>query len=503
MRKPAIAVAVVVLMAAGIVLPAGYFGQVAETILKNRMANLPYGLQMELADYQRGWFSSTGRLEWQPFASLPIPGMPAQGPVPGVSPMSLPPAAQKLLLEPIGIDIEIAHGPVYFAVGPGVGLFHARGQIDFGGPASAGEEDSSANALELYVSSFTGATVSNRLEISQAELSAESVSLKLAGALLQGEWTGPDSFQLQSLALESLDMTAGAAESGVRIALSDLKSSAEYPQGFPSGAILARSETASSIGELLVEQAEGDTIFRMVGLNAVETASLEDGGTYRIESDATIESVEVLDREFAPIEIRQTTGGLREESLLQLLTAAVEGIFETPPAPPAPEDSPQAPSESPPSDAVPSQTPPPEPAPPSMPQLSAEIKEALRAFLADGPYAEVSAELTYGGEHVIRLELAQAFDSERAPATAEMVNLPGLVSGLDYSLEAEIPIAAAQELIGPPFIQMGLMQGLLQQTETAYTLSLALRNGTLTINGRPMPIPLAPPAAPAAPPLPS
>ena len=510
MRKPAIAVAAVVLMVAGIVLPAGYFGQVAETILKNRMANLPYGLQMELADYQRGWFSSTGRLEWQPFASLPIPGMPAQGPVPGVSPMNLPPAAQKLLLEPIGIDIEIAHGPVFFAVGPGVGLFHARGQIEFADPASAGEEDASDNALELYVSSFTGATVSNRLEIPTAELEAESVALNLAGALLKGEWTGPDSFQLQSLALESLDMTAGAAESGVRIALSDLKSSAEYPQGFPSGAILARSETASSIGEFLVEQAEGDTIFRMVGLNAVDTASLEDGGTYRIESDATVESVELLGREFAPIEIRQTTGGLREESLLQLLTAAVEGIFETPPAPPAPEDSPQAPSESPPSDAVPSQTPPPEPAPfptpepapPSMPQLSAEMKEALRAFLADGPYAEVSAELTYGGEHVIRLELAQAFDSERAPATAEMVNLPGLVSGLDYSLEAEIPIAAAQELIGPPFIQMGLMQGLLQQTETAYTLSLALRNGTLTINGRPMPIPLPPPAAPAAPPPP-
>ena len=325
MRKPVIAVAVVVLVAAGIVLPAGYFGQVAETTLRNRMANMPYGFQMELVDYRRGWFSSTGRLEWQPFGGLPMRGMLAQGSAPSASPMDLPPAAQELLLEPIGIDIEIAHGPVYFAVGPGVGLFHARGQIDFGNPASAGEEDSPANSLELYVSSFTGATVNNRLEIPQVELEAESLALNLAGALLEGEWTGQDSFQLQSLALESMDMTAAAADSSLRIALSDLQSSAEYPQGFPSGAILAPSETASSLGELLVERAEGDTVFRMAGLNSVETVSAEENGTYRIDSDVTIESMEVLDREFAPVEIRQATGGLSEDSLLQLLTGRGAG----------------------------------------------------------------------------------------------------------------------------------------------------------------------------------
>ena len=188
--------------------------------------------------------------------------------------------------------------------------------------------------------------------------------------------------------------------------------------------------------------------------------------------------------------------------------------------PPAPDDSPQAPSEFPPPDPAPPPTPAPEsvppptpapdpvpsptpdPAPPPIPQISADMKEALRAFLADGPYAEVSAELTYGGEHVIRLELAQAFDPERVPATAEMMNLPALISGFEYALDAEIPIAAANELLGPPIIQLGLMQGLLQQTETTYTLSVALRDGTLSINGRPMPIPLGAPAAPGAPPPP-
>ena len=502
MRKPAIAVAVVVLAAAGIVLPAGYFGQVAETTLKNRMANMPYGFQMELVDYRRGWFSSTGRLEWQPFGGLPMQGMLAQGSAPGVSPTELPPAMQKLVSEPIGIDIEIAHGPVFFGVGPGVGLFHARGQVDFGNLASAGEEDSLDNSLELYVSSFTGATVNNRLEIPQVELEAESLALNLAGALLEGEWTGPDSFQLQSLALDSMDITVEAADSGLRIAVSDVESSAEYPQGLPSGAILAPSETASSVGEFLVERSEGNAVFRMAGLNSVETVSAEENGTYRIDSDVKIESMEVLDREFAPVEIRQVTGGLGEESLLQLLTAAVEGLFETPPMPPAPEGSPQVPSEFPPPEPAPSPVPAPDPVPPPIPQISADMKEALRAFLADGPYAEVSAELTYGGEHVIQLELAQAFDSARAPATAEMMNLPALISGFEYSLDAEIPIAAANELLGPPIIQMGLMQGLLQQTETAYTLSLALRNGTLSINGRPIPIPLGPMATPGAPPPP-
>lgn len=480
MKKSVIAIAVLVLVAAGIVLPAGYFGQVTETTLRERMANMPYGFQMELTDYRRGWFSSTARLEWEPLGGLPMPGLGPQGALPGADPMDLPAGVEKLVSGPIAIDIEIAHGPVFFAVGPGAGLFHARGRVDSGATASAGDEGSADGYLELYVSSFSGATVDNRLEVADAEWDLGAMALKLEGALLEGEWTGPESFQLQRAELGNMNMSVGVAGTGMRFAMSDLESSTEFPQGLESGAILAPSQSTSSIGEILVEQSDGNAVLRVTGMKSEESASPEEGGTYRADSDITIESLEVLNREFAPIEIRQTAGGFSEDSLLQLLTALGDGIFDATAAAQAPEDNPQGPSATPPA---------------APPPLSRAMQEAIVAILEDGPYTDMNAVLTYKGEHTLRLDLSYAFNGEFAPATLEQVNLLGILSGLEYSMDAEIPIAAAEELFGQGIIQMGLMQGLLQPTETTYTASLALADGTLSINGRPMPIPLAPPTA--------
>lgn len=480
MKKSVIAIAVLVLVAAGIVLPAGYFGQVTETTLRERMANMPYGFQMELTDYRRGWFSSTARLEWEPLGGLPMPGLGPQGALPGADPMDLPAGVEKLVSGPIAIDIEIAHGPVFFAVGPGAGLFHARGRVDLGAAASAGDEGSADGHLELYVRSFSGATVDNRLEVADAEWDLGAMALKLEGALLEGEWTGPESFQLQRAELGNMNMSVGVAGTGMRFAMSDLESSTEFPQGLESGAILAPSQSTSSIGEILVEQSDGNAVLRVTGMKSEESASPEEGGTYRADSDITIESLEVLNREFAPIEIRQTAGGFSEDSLLQLLTALGDGIFDATAAAQAPEDNPQGPSATPPA---------------APPPLSRAMQEAIVAILEDGPYTDMNAVLTYKGEHTLRLDLSYAFNGEFAPATLEQVNLLGILSGLEYSMDAEIPIAAAEELFGQGIIQMGLMQGLLQPTETTYTASLALADGTLSINGRPMPIPLAPPTA--------
>lgn len=480
MKKSVIAIAALVLVAAGIVLPAGYFGQVTETTLRERMANMPYGFQMELTDYRRGWFSSTARLEWEPLGGLPMPGLGPQGALPGADPMDLPAGVEKLVSGPIAIDIEIAHGPVFFAVGPGAGLFHARGRVDLGAAASAGDEDSADGHLELYVSSFSGATVDNRLEVADAEWDLGTMALKLEGVLLEGEWTGPESFQLQRAELGNMNMSVGVAGTGMRFAMSDLESSTEFPQGLESGAILAPSQSTSSVGEILVEQSDGNAVLRVTGMKSEESASPEEGGTYRADSDITIESLEVLNREFAPIEIRQTAGGFSEDSLLQLLTALGDGIFDATAAPQAPEDNPQGPSATPPA---------------APPPLSRAMQEAIVAILEDGPYTDMNAVLTYKGEHTLRLDLSYAFNREFAPATLEQVNLLGILSGLEYSMDAEIPIAAAEELFGQGIIQMGLMQGLLQPTETTYTASLALADGTLSINGRPMPIPLAPPTA--------
>ena len=486
MNRKVIAVVAVLLVAAAVVLPAGYFGQVAETTMKNRMANMPYGFQMELVDYQRGWFSSTARLEWQPLGGLPMPGMLPQGPLTGGSAIDFPPALEILGSEPIRIDLEIAHGPVYFAVGPGVGLFHARGRVDLGDGTSSAEPDAPDSYMDLYVSSFSGGTVNNRLEVPNLEWGLGPLTLNLAGALVEGEWTGPGSFQLQRVVLEEMDMNIGLAGAGVSVSMSDVDSRTEYPQGLESGAILAASESTSTFGEVLVESSEGNTVIRMTGLSSVDVTSREENGTYRADSDATIESLEFMEREFAPIEIQQVSGGLGEAALLQLLAALNGGVFETPAPPQMPENDTQAPS----------MTPPAGPAIVQMPQLTPEMKEAVLAMFADSPYTEISAVLTYMGEHTIELRLRQAIDGERVAATADMMNLLGMLSVLDYAVDFEIPIAAAEDLFGQGIVQMGLMQGLLQQTETAYSLSVALQDGILTINGRPMPIPMmGPPPA--------
>ena len=490
MKKGVIAILVILLVAAGVILPTGYFGQVAESTLRSRMANMPYGFQMELVDYQRGWFSSTARLQWHPLGGLRLPAMPSLPPLEGAEVMDAPPPLAALASEPVAIDIEIAHGPVYFSVGPGVGLFHARGRVDLGGQPPAGERESPGNTMQLYVSSFSGGTVNSRLEIPAGEWEFGPMTMQLAGAMLEGVWTGPDSFQLQHAALDSMEMTVGVDETAARIAISGVDSRTEYPEGLESGAILAPSESVSSIAEVRVAVSGGNTVLRMTGLHSVDTSSLDEDDGYRIDSEATIESLEVLGREFAPLEFQQTAGGFSEGALLELLTALGGGDFVTPATPQASGGDSQAAPEDPPS------------APPAagMPQFSQEMKEALRALLADGPYADIGAVLTYGGEHTLRFDLRYAFDPERVPDSAESVSLPGIVSGLEYALNAEIPIAAANELLGQGIIQMGLMQGLLQQTETAYTVSVALGNGMLSINGRPMPIPLPGSAPPGVPP---
>ena len=80
-----------------------------------------------------------------------------------------------------------------------------------------------------------------------------------------------------------------------------------------------------------------------------------------------------------------------------------------------------------------------------------------------------------------------------------MGNLLALLAGAEYSLDFEMPVAAAEDLLGQGILQMALMQGLFQQTETNYRMSVALKDGVLKLNGMPVPLPL-PGTAPAAPP---
>ena len=488
MKKSVIAVSVILLVAAGIVMPAGYFGQVTENTLKSRMANMPYGVGIEVVDYRRGWFSSTARLEWQPPGDLAMPVLPPGGALEGAPEADFVAGLVGLASGPVAIDLEIAHGPVFFAVEPGVGLFNARGRIDLGDSAPQDEAEPSgdqANYIDVYLSSFSGGTVSNRLEFDDLNWYLQPVSVRLTGGRLAGEWIGPGAFQLQHVVLQGMDVSTGMPEGGYRASLSDIEVHTEYPQGLDSGAIMAPSESSSSIGEAHVEGSQGNTFMHMTGLSSLSSTSVGEDGLFRIDGRVEIESLDVMGREFAPVEWNQEAGGLSEDAMLKLMAALSEGILETPPASGLPEDEPQAPS----AGVVPGVL---------LPELTAEFREAMRELMTAAPYANIGAVATYQGEQALELNVRQAFHPDRVPDGVDMTSVSGIVASLDYALDIEMSKAAAEELVGEDLLQSGLSQGLLEQTETAYSVSVALQEGTVELNGRALPIAL-PTAAPTPP----
>ena len=339
MKKSAIAIAVLVLVAAGIVLPANYFGEVTETTLKDRLANMPYGYQMQVVEYERGWFSSTATLEWQPFGDMfqgigafPPGGLPmgAVGELEDVA--SLPD------MSVFRIDIEVAHGPVFFAVAPGVGLFTARGSVGMNALAAAGDDPSDGEdgiLLQFEASSFSGATVHNRLHIPGLQENFGPLSLDLGEVEVDGEWSGPGSFQLQHASLADIAASVGEPEAFL-VRMTGFDARTEYQDGIEDGALLAPAVTTSSLEELLVGRSDDDVLFRMRGLAAEDTYSLDENGLFGGESDAALESLEVAGREFSGVEVHQRMGGLSEEALRDYLSAVVQVSLSQPPEPQGP-----------------------------------------------------------------------------------------------------------------------------------------------------------------------
>lgn len=478
MKKSVIAVSAVLLVAAGIVLPAGYFGQVAENTLKSRLANMPYGMQVDVVDYRRGWFSSIARLEWRPDGNPAMPAMPGQDPLGADYAVAL----AELVSGPIAVDLEIAHGPVFFAVGPGVGLFNARGRIEphVGAEANAEPREDRDNFVDVYVSSFSGRTVTNRLEFQDLDWNPGPVSLKLAGGRLAGEWTGPGAFQLQHASLERMDVIAGTDDAVVRVSITDVVSRTEYPQGLETGAILAPSESNLSIGEVRTAGSGGNTLIHMTGLSSLVSTSVGEDGLYRTTGRLGIESLEVMGREFASVEVTQDVANFSESAMLKLSAALSSGIFEEPENPQTPGEEPQAPSATPPGGPVAG----------LLPQLTAGMREAVRALLETAPTADVGAVAAYQGEHALKMDSHQAFYPDRVPAGVDLASLAAILSSLEYTLNIEVPRVAAEDLFGPDLLQGALAQMLLEENETAYSLSLAINNGKIELNGQTLPLSL-------------
>ena len=495
MKKPAIAIAVLVLVAAGVVLPAGYFGQVAERLINERLANMPFGYQAAVVDYQRNWFSSSARIEWRPLAGLfPQPRDAADGGLnPDGSEIDLEWLEESLEAGPLALDLEIAHGPVFFALGGGVGLFRAHGRIDLGiselgaAPDSAGGDN---GIIDVFLSSFSGRTVANRVELPRLELDAGVLSMQLTGAEVEGEWSGPESFQLQRIDLESFDLDLGELVSA-SMRMTNLSAVLEYPQGLPTGVLLAPGKATSSMEEFVLAGSGGSSLLRMSGMTSTDTMSLDESGIYSGESSAAIESLESFGREFTDARIEQVFGGFSEAAFMSYVSAVMEWSPEGFEAWPLEEPQGEPSGASP--DGLEQGA---AGAPAGLPQ---ELLQVLHEILVASPYFDMDVDLVYQQEHALSVDMHLGYDGERAPAAEDMGNLPALLGGVEYSLDFEIPVAAAEDLLGQGMLQMALMQGLLQQFETNYRMSVALKDGMLKLNGMPVPLPL-PGTAPAAPP---
>lgn len=493
MKKSLIAIAVLVLVAAGIVLPANYFGRVTETTLRDRMANMPYGYQMQVVEYERGWFSSTATLEWQPFGDM-FQGMGAFPP--GGLPMGAVGELEDVASLPdmslFRIDIEVAHGPVFFAVAPGVGLFTARGAVGMNALAAAAgadpwEED--VTLLEFEASSFSGATVHNRLFIPGLRESFGPLSLNLGEVEIDGEWSGPDSFQLQHASLADLSASVGEPD-GFLVRLTGFDARTEYPDGIDDGALLAPAVATWRLEELLIGRSDDDVLFRMSGLTAEDTFSLDENGLYGGESEAELETLEVAGRDFSEVEIHQRIGGLSEQALRDYLSAAVQAPFSLPPEP---QDPGAATEESVPGEPVPQ-------APAMGPQLPPELEAAVLAMLANGMYYGLDAVLTYEREHKVTFGFQMGYDAEKAPLFDVLGLVPALMAGLELSMEFSVPVEAAGEMLGQSTVQMARMQGLLQEEDGVLHASIGMKQGMLTLNGMPVPLGALPGVGPATPP---
>ena len=498
MKKSVIAVSLIALVAAGLVASAGYFGEATERILRERVANMPYGVQVEIAEYERGWFSSAARLEWDLLAdAVPLEALEE------ASASGLPPVLKMLMRGPIAADVEIAHGPVFFAAGFGAGLFSARGRIAL----DAGASDGPGNDIEVLLSSFSGQTVYNRIEAPRlfwdlGEVSGQSreggmaaaldgISLEFEDLLIEGEWAGPDSFQLQNTSLGSLEVVVVSEGESMRLGLTDLEQSIEFPEGLEDGALVMDSNSVYSVGALRLESTGGDVVLHMVGIESQSATSLTDEGVFSAESSASFNVLDILGREFAPTRLKASIGGLSEEAILVLVDelgrvseAAAEAGAAEGPAPGIDEnDRPTLVA------GLPQLPPDPQPTP--------ERLEALRLLLAGSPYFNLDAILTYSGEHTLALTLQQAFDGEQLPAAAADLDTASFFAGADLFLHIEMPILAARDLLGEGLLDLGLAQGLLQEQDEDYLFILSLRNGELELNGNTVPMPLGPAPPPS------
>lgn len=492
MKKLRVAVLVLLIVTAAVVLPAGYFGEEAERTLRDRLANMPSGFAMEVVEYERGWFSSTARIEWAPLGgrlpgSVVLPSGATAATVVGDVPL-----AWLAEFGPVAIDLEIAHGPVFFSVAPGAGLFLARGRVALGDPApdAKSESDGVEEAqIEFQLSSFSGAKVSSRLDSPGFAQDFGPVDLSIDALQVEGEWSGASAFQLQRASLGGMSVSLGKPD-GVRMALTDFSSRTVYSEGVEGGALLAPASASVYLEEFLVAGSDDDIMLFVGGVDSEIIVSREESGLYRRESDTSIESMELMGREFSPVEIRQVYGRLSDSALRDFFSAVNSMRLEPPPREQVEGDTA-------------AETPGGQPVPQSsgaVSALSPELARAIVGLLASGPFYDLDAGLTYKEQHGLEFGLGLGYEGEKAPLIESLGLAPALLDGIEIAVDFSVPAAIAGELLGENVFQLARLQGLLRESGENFSLSVSMSQGTLTVNGTPMPLPLPGSAPPESPP---
>lgn len=464
MKKAGLLV-LVVLMAAVLALP-GVFAGLTESHVTGRIAQINEGdmLDVTLDDYSRGWFSSTARLS--------IRLAPAYRARVGAGNA----AVAEALSGALPVVAELAHGPAGYKDGPFLGLSKLVAYAD---PDTAWVRELADTYGLAYLFEFRGRTgytgrVSFDADLPPVDTAATGGNTRFSGTRIEGTLTG--NHLVAELDLEQLDVTAP----GASMLMSDVH--AETDSRF-----LGDSQTT---GTFVVEVAElgfalpatpDAGLFQVAGVRLATEGDIEDG-TWRSRFDLTAESIVTENGQ----RIESAALGAGVTDLDAAAFAELQALLE---------DSLD------PATGTPSVEP-------------ARMQAALNGLLAGSPSLEIAPiRFTWGGdafEASVRLDarggasldlaalgsnpaaLMDTFDgtvdatiakplARRLAANAARAQL-ALQQGTDPSQQGQLAETQASLML-----VMLTGQGYIAETDDAYTTALELADGTLTINGRPLP----------------
>lgn len=466
MRKLSL-IAIVVLVIGVLGLPA-VFGRLTESQVEARVAAINEGevLDVSVDEYSRGWFASTARLSLR-LAPQYVQNLTATMPEPPpwlASGRALPVVA------------ELGHGPVGFVQGPFVGLSKLVARAD---PRTPWVRDVTETYAMPYLFEFRGRTgytgrVSFDADVPPIDTAATGGGTRFSGATLEGTLAGN---RLAAAArVDELDVTAP----GVSLLISGVQATTDSRFVAPYRTTGTFALDAEEVGFAL--QAPEPRTLQMTGTRLASDSAVEDGA-WRTRIDYTADSITTPNGQ----QIEQTALGLGLDGFDAAAIDELQALVQQRAADPA-----------------------------GAPDLAfPDVVPLLNRLLAGRPSLEITPiRFTTDGDAFdasVRLEIRE----DATPDVAELISAPGAWLGavngavdatIAKPLARRIAVQAARAQLAAQAEQpanqdpaqlaesqaalvlvMLTGQGYVEETEDAYSTELRLADGTITINGQPLP----------------